>query len=121
MSSTKERVISAKELYGRWMDELWAGQPVANDLVSDDFVGHWPDREVHGPDELNAMIDKTRSMLTDLQFVIEVEPFVEGEMLAARWICTGAAPDGPKRFTGNDMLKISDGRVVEYWTGTSAG
>ena len=121
MSSTKERVISAKELYGRWMDELWAGQPVAFDIVSEDFVGHWPDREVHGPDELHAMVDKTRSMLTDLQFVIEVEPFVEGDMLAARWIGTGAAPDGPKRFTGNDMLKIADGRVVEYWTGTSAG
>ena len=121
MSSTKERVISAKELYGRWMDELWAGQPVAFDLVSEDFVGHWPDREVHGPDELHAMVDKTRSMLTDLQFVIEIEPFVEGDMLAARWIGTGAAPDGPKRFTGNDMLKIADGRVVEYWTGTSAG
>jgi len=121
MVSTKERVISAKELYGRWMGELWAGQPVAFDLVSEDFVGHWPDREVHGPDELLAMVDKTRSMLTDLQFVIEVEPFVEGDMLAARWIGTGAAPDGPKRFTGNDMLKIADGRVVEYWTGTSAG
>ena len=121
MSSTKERVISAKELYGRWMDELWAGQPVADDLVSDDFVGHWPDREVHGPDELNAMVDKTRSMLTDLQFVIEVEPFVEGDMLAARWIGTGAAPDGPQRFTGNDMFKVVDGRFVEYWTGTSEG
>jgi hypothetical protein len=121
MSSTKERVISAKELYGRWMDELWAGRPVANDLVSDDFVGHWPDHEVHGPDELNAMVDKTRSMLADLQFVIEVEPFVEGDMLAARWIGTGATPEGPKRFTGNDILKIADGRVVEYWTGTSTG
>ena len=90
----KECVISAKELYGRWMDELWAGKPVANDLVSEDFVGHWPDHEVHGPDELNATVDKTRSMLTDLQFVIDVEPFVEGDMLAARWIGTGATPDG---------------------------
>lgn len=105
--------MTAKELYGRWMDELWAGKPVANDLVSED--------EVHGPDELKAMVDKTRSMLTDLQFVIDVEPFVEGDMVAARWIGTGATPDGPKRFTGNDILRIADGRVVEYWTGTSTG
>jgi len=121
MTSTEMRVGTAKELYERWINELWAGQPVVNDLVSEDFVGHWPDREVHGPDELASMIDKTRSMLSDLQFVIEVEPIVEGNRLAARWIGTGAAPDGPKRFIGNDILKFADGRVVEYWTGTSEG
>ena len=41
-----------KALYERWINELWAGEPVAAELVSEDFVGHWPDREVHGPDEL---------------------------------------------------------------------
>ncbi len=121
MTSAKERVSSAKELYGRWLHELWAGRPVANDVVSDDFVGHWPDCEVHGADELAAMIDKTRTMLSELRFVIEVGPFVEGDLLAARWIGTGAMPDGPKRFTGNDILRFADGRFVEYWTGTSAG
>ena len=69
MTSTEERIESAKQLYGRWMNELWAGQPVADELVSEDFVGHWPDREVHGPDELASIIDKTRTMLTDLRFV----------------------------------------------------
>ncbi len=77
--------------------------------------------EVHGPDELTAVVDKTRSMLTDLKFVIEIGPFVEGDMLAARWIGTGAAPEGPKRYTGNDILRIANGRFAEYWTGTSAG
>ncbi len=60
-------------------------------------------------------------MLSDLKFVIEVEPFVDGDMLAARWIGTGAAQDGPKRFTGNDILRIENGRFAEYWTGTSTG
>jgi predicted ester cyclase len=121
MTSTEDRVESARQLYGRWLNELWAGQPVAYELVSEDFVGHWPDHEVHGPDELASIIDKTRTMFTDLRFVIEVEPIVEGDRLAARWIGTGAAPDGPKRFVGNDILKFADGRVVEYWTGTSEG
>jgi hypothetical protein len=114
-------MTSAKELYERWINELWAGQPVAGELVSDDFVGHWPDHEVHGPDELNAIIDKTHAMLTDLKFVIEVGPFVERDLLAARWIGTGAMAEGPKRFTGNDILRFADGRFVEYWTGTSDG
>jgi hypothetical protein len=121
MTFAKEGVTTAKDLYARWLGELWAGEPVANDLVSEDFVGHWPDHDVHGPEELYAMIDKTLTTLTDLRFVIEVEPFVEGNMLAARWIGTGAMPDGPKRFTGNDIFRFADGRFVEYWTGTSEG
>ncbi len=121
MTFTKERMTSAKDLFGRWLDELWAGRPVANELVSEDFVGHWPDHDVHGPKELQEMVDKTRTMLTDLRFDIEVKPFIEGDMLAARWIGTGAMPDGPKRFTGNDMFRVADGRFVEYWTGTSEG
>ncbi|MDT5019033.1 MAG: hypothetical protein QOD39_5193 [Mycobacterium sp.] len=111
----------AKELFGRWINELWAGEPVAAQLVSDDFIGHWPNRDVHGPGELQKIIDETRTMLSDLKFVVDVEPFTDGTMLAARWIGTAAVADGPKRFTGNDILRFANGRVVEYWTGTSAG
>lgn len=114
-------MTSPKNLYGRWINELWAGEPVAAELVTEDFVGHWPGREVRGPSELEAVVGETQKMLTDLKFVIEVEPFVDGDLLAARWIGTGAAKDGPKRFTGNDILRIADGRFAEYWTGTSTG
>ncbi len=103
---------------------MWAGEPVAAELVTDDFVGgHWPGREVRGPSELEAVVGgETQRMLADLKFVIEVEPFVDGDLLAARWIGTGgAAKDGPKRFTGNDILRIADGRIAEYWTSTAAG
>lgn len=114
-------MTSPRNLYARWIDELWAGKPVAAEVVTEDFVGHWPGREVHGPSDLEAVIGETHKVLADLKFVVEVEPFVEGDMLAARWIGTGAAKDGPKRFTGNDILRIVDGRFAEYWTGTSTG
>jgi hypothetical protein len=110
-----------KALYQRWIDELWAGKPVAAELVSDDFVGHWPDRDVRGPGELQAIIDETQRMFSDLMFVVEIEPFVDRDLLAARWIGTGVTKGGPARFTGNDILRFSNGRFVEYWTGTSAG
>ena len=60
-------------------------------------------------------------MFSDLSFVIEVGPIVEGDLVAGRWIGTGETEDGPMRFTGNDILRVADGRFVEYWTGTSTG
>ncbi len=112
-------MTTAKALYQRWINELWAGKPVAAELVSDDFVGHWPDREVNGPDELQAVVDETQKMFSDLTFVVEIEPFVDRDLVAARWVGTGATADGPARFTGNDILRFANGRFVEYWTGTS--
>jgi SnoaL-like domain len=114
-------MTAARELYGRWINELWAGQPVAAEVVSENFVGHWPDHDVHGPVELEKIIDETHQMFADLNFEMEVEPFTDGDLLAARWIGTGSTNDGPKRFTGNDILRVADGRFVEYWTGTSGG
>ena len=111
----------AKALYERWINELWAGEPVAAEIVSDDFVGHWPDREVHGPDELQAIIQETRKMLADLTFAIEIGPMVDGEMVAGRWVGSGRSDDGPVQFTGNDILRVEGDRFAEYWTGTSAG
>jgi DNA-binding transcriptional regulator PaaX len=106
-------MTTAKVLYQRWINELWAGKPVAAELVSEDFIGHWPDREVHGPDELQAIVDETQQMMSELRFVVEIEPFVDRDLVAARWIGTGAAGDGPARFTGNDILRFADGRFAD--------
>jgi len=46
-----------------WLADLWNGSPsVAQNLVSDDFIGHWPDREVRGPAELATVIGETQEM-----------------------------------------------------------
>lgn len=108
-------------LYLRWINELWSGEPVAREIVSTDFVGHWPTRDIHGPDELQAMVDQTRRELRELMFVVDVGPFVDGDLVAAHWISTGCTTRGPARFTGNDILRMADGRIVEYWTGASPG
>ncbi|MGV0836610.1 ester cyclase [Mycolicibacterium thermoresistibile] len=111
--------MDPKALYRRWIDELWNGQPVAATLVADDFVGHWPNRDVHGPDELQSVIDQTHTMFSELRFTIEVGPLLDGDLLAGRWVGAGRSDDGPVRFVGNDILRIADGRFVEYWTGTA--
>src|ERR1700754_1970057 len=114
-------MASPTALYERWINELWAGRPGAAEIVTADFVGHWPERDVQGPDELQAIIAETRNMLTELTFEIELGPLVDGDMVAGRWRGSGRSADGPMSFTGNDILRIEGGRFAEYWTGTSAG
>ncbi|OBK29953.1 polyketide cyclase [Mycobacterium asiaticum] len=115
--------MTVHDLYQRWITELWAGRPIAAEIVTDDFVGHWPDRDIHGPDELEQIVAQTRNMLTDLTFTVEIGPFRDGDWVAARWAGSGQAPDGSVGFTGNDILRLAaDGRrFAEYWTGTSSG
>lgn len=109
-----------QRLYMRWIDELWtAGRRITGELVSPDFVGHWPTRDVRGPDELQTVIDNARSSFRELQFVVEVGPINDGDMVAARWIGTGSGKNGPTRFTGNDLLRISNGKIVEFWAGAA--
>ncbi|MCD2188049.1 ester cyclase [Actinomycetospora soli] len=108
--------MDARELYRRWIDELWNGSvEVAAELVTPDFVGHWPDRDVHGPAELAAIIDETHGMLDVLSFVIEVGPLVDGDLVAGRWRGRGAQDGNPVTFVGNDLLRVADGRFAEYW------
>lgn len=106
-------------LYRRWIDELWAGRAPAAEFVSAQFVGHWPGHDVHGPDGLQGMITATHEMVSDLTFAIEIEPLVDDDLLAARWVGRGNTDQGPTVFYGNDILRIDGERFVEYWTGTS--
>lgn len=113
-------MATSHELYRRWLDGLWNGElGAASDLVSEDFVGHWPDRDVVGPAALAAVVAETHAMFADLAFTIEVGPVVEGDLVAARWTGRGRTTEGPARFVGNDVLRVRDGRFVEYWVATA--
>jgi len=114
---------TVQALYDRWIIELWNGRPIAAEIVTDDFVGHWPGCEIRGPQGLSEVIEQTRNMFSELTFAIELGPLRDGDLVAGRWVGTGVGPDGPVSFTGNDILRLAaDGqRFAEYWTGTSAG
>ena len=112
---------TAKALYERWINELWAGEPVAAEIVSDDFVGHWPDREVHGPDELQAIIQETRKMLADLTFAIEIGPMVDGETVGGMttavkagdvWVIPANTPHAGEFTEPTNVLFISSPQDV---------
>lgn len=119
--SSHRTTTVAKTLYRRWLYDMWGGRCRAADLVADDFVGHWPNRDVHGADELQSIVDETRDALKELQFVLDIGPLQEGDLVSARWIGTGSTDAGPARYTGNDMMRVVDGKIVEYWNGTARG
>ena len=108
-------MADAHDLYKRWITELWAGRPIADELVTDDFVGHMPGREVHGPAGLQAQITETHAMFDEITFTIEVGPLVDGDLVAGRWTGRGRTADGVATFTGNDILRVRGSAFCEYW------
>ncbi|OBB59455.1 polyketide cyclase [Mycobacterium sp. 852013-51886_SCH5428379] len=111
----------AHTIFRRWIGEVWAQAHIPHDLVAEDFVGHWPDLDVHGRDGLAAVVAQTRDMFDALEFEIVLGPLTDGELLAGRWIGVGRHTGGEVRFFGNDILRVDGGRIAEYWTGTSGG
>lgn len=112
-----------KDLYRRWIEELWDGSPeqirdLAPQIVSADFVGHWPAMRVQGPGELADVITGTQEMFTDLTFRIEVGPLADGELVAGRWSGTGTVDGKRQTFIGNDVLRFDGARFTEYWVAT---
>jgi ketosteroid isomerase-like protein len=112
-----------RELYERWLLGLWHGDyAVADDILTDDFAGHWPDREVAGRDALVELIRGTRGMFATLEFRLELGPIVDGDMLAARWTGRARSADGAESaFLGHDIMRVRDGRIAEYWIASWAG
>ncbi|MGK4065174.1 nuclear transport factor 2 family protein [Rothia sp. HC945] len=116
-----------KELFYRWVQRLWNGpfdrealREVAAEIVTDDFIGHWPGREVYGPDGLADILAETKGMFSDLSFEIEVPPLVDGDMVAGRWAGTGTMTDGTVYgFFGNDILRVDNGKFREYWVASA--
>ena len=89
-------VEANKELYRRWLLELWNGDlAITDQVVTPDFVGSWPGRPglVHGPKELAEIIRMSRAIFLDVTFAIEVGPVAEGELV-------GCPLDRPWRLQG---------------------
>ncbi|WKK70778.1 ester cyclase [Rathayibacter oskolensis] len=80
---------------------------------------------VRGPAGMKAFVAQMRSLMSDLDFSIEVGPLADGDHVALRWSATGhygggvpgaaAAVGTGVTFHGADILRIANGQVVEYW------
>ncbi|MER7577955.1 ester cyclase [Streptomyces sp. NPDC126514] len=123
-----------RALYHRW-SELWRGDFThAADILDPDFVVHQArpngsDSEaVTGPERLLPEIEQTMAAFGDITITVDLGPIVDGDLISARWtmsatytggIPQASAPVGTKiSFSGNDILRVREGRFVEYWTCT---
>lgn len=75
-------------------------ESTAADLVTDDFVGNWPQRPgfLHGAKELAEMIRRGRSTFAGLRWAVELGPLVDGDLVAARWVAHGVYRDRSREF-----------------------
>ncbi|MFG2089449.1 MULTISPECIES: ester cyclase [unclassified Spirillospora] len=124
-----------EELYRRWLFEVWNGDfDVAARILTPDFTGHWPNLEVHGPEEAVDQVRRSHAYFTGVRTTLDVGPVVQGVaddgMVAAAWTFHGAyrggipgataAPGTPVSFRGQDIFRARDGRFAEYWVVSDA-
>ena len=83
--------------------------------------GAAPDTE--GIDELRAAVHRIRGTFPDLRIELD-QTVAEGDLVAARWTATGthtgtlagiAATGSAVRWSGTDLYRLGDGKVVEWW------
>jgi predicted ester cyclase len=83
--------------------------------------GTAPDTE--GLDGLREAFQRFRATFPDLHITPE-QMIAEGDLVAARWTATGThsgdlagitATGTPVRWSGTDMYRLVDGRIVEWW------
>lgn len=117
-----------KELLRRAVEEIWnkGNFEKLNELVSEDFVIHFPrpGEEIRGPENVKEFYTELRDAFPDLTFTI-IDLLAEEGKVVTHWSATGThkgefrgIPATGKKvtFTAMDIDKISNGKFVECWT-----
>ncbi len=120
-----------------WLN-LWNGDlGLADRIVAEDFLIHAAlmtgtgVEEMHGRGALKQWIGGIRALFPDLAFAFQVGPIADKNHLVARWQARGtygggfpgASPKAVGRhitFSGTDILRVTDGMLVEYWVNSDA-
>ncbi|WP_322409909.1 ester cyclase [Microbacterium invictum] len=122
---------AASQLVKSWV-ALWNGDlDIADAIISESNRVHaamfdgGDGSAVGGASGMKDFVAQMRSLMSDLVFSIDVGPLVDGDHVVVRWVATGhyggglpgaGAPVGAEvTFHGTDILRLSDGKVVEYW------
>lgn len=119
-------------LYGQWLLGMWHAPDEELDdraaaLAADTLIVHNGRHTLdqRGPAALATVVRSARGFYDESGVTLDVGPVVDGELVAARWTFTGSyaggipgatAPVGTRVIlVGTDLMRIVDGRIVEYW------
>jgi steroid delta-isomerase-like uncharacterized protein len=118
-----------KALARRVIEEMFnnGNLDVADELIAPDYVDHDPamPEEIHGPEGFKEYVSMYRSAFPDIHIEIE-DQIAEGDKVTTRWTGTGThegdlagiAPTGNRvTLPGMEIVRISDGKLVEGWEG----
>ena len=120
--------MSAKEneaIVRRLMEGAYTNPEVNDELVADDYVGHFPPNPTrHGPEDLKLFNAQAVAAFPDAHASIE-DLIAEGDEVAVRWTLRGTH-EGELRggvpatglrveVSGITISRIRNGRVVENW------
>ncbi len=114
-----------KALVRRFVEEIFVqGRPEAvDDLLADDFVSHTWRSTGDGKADLRKAIDRTSTVLADVEFTIE-DMIAEADRVAVRVTARatqvgeflGLQPSGKGYAIGEiHIFRIRGGRVIEHW------
>ena len=121
--------VENKALARRVIEEMFnkGNLDVADELLAPDYVDHDPSmpEDVRGPEGFKEYVRAYRSAFSDLHIRIE-DQIAEGDKVVTRWTGTGThdgdlagiAPTGLRvTLPGMEIVRISDGKLVEGWEG----
>ena len=114
-----------KQIARQVFEEIQSKGNVAliDQIVADDYVGHTPPREFHGPEGARQFVAMLRGAFPDAQVTVE-DQLAEGDRVATRWTCRGThrgefqgiPPTGKSVvMSGITIFRIANGKLVEGW------
>lgn len=130
-----EATLAANARIGRRiLVEVWGEGKldVIDELLAPDYVDHTPrgpePESVQGPEALKQAVQMFRTAFPDLHYKVDLQ-VAQDDLIATRFTATGThlgefqglAPTGRKvTYTGIDMNRIANGRIVEAWVNYDA-
>jgi steroid delta-isomerase-like uncharacterized protein len=116
-----------KALVRRFYEEVWGkgNFEAAREIFAEDYVRHdlRPGQGLPGPAGQQKIAADFRAAFPDLRMTVDLM-LAEDDLVAARWTTEGThtgpwgelAPTGKHaRFSGVNIFRIRDGKVVELW------
>jgi hypothetical protein len=127
---------TAERVWQRWLD-MWNGDPeIADEIIADGLQMWYNGRSaidashINNPEMFKGWVKAFRTKFDDMTFSTHFGPLVAGDMVTVRWYLNAVyngnsgfpddVPGQPFTRAGVDIWRITDGRVQQCWSMSTA-